>query len=52
MKQKRPLDTQLSLKLPASYKTAIKELAVEYEVSESTIVRWALRDYIEKVNKQ
>jgi hypothetical protein len=41
-------DAQMVIKLPESVKALVKEQATANEVSEATIVRWALADYFAK----
>lgn len=41
-------DAQMVVKLPASAKALVKTVADKEEVSEATVVRWALAEYFER----
>jgi hypothetical protein len=47
-KRTRLHDAQMVVKLPASAKALVKEVAGKEDVSEATIVRWALAEYFER----
>ncbi|WP_330242002.1 ribbon-helix-helix protein, CopG family [Streptomyces sp. NBC_00525] len=41
-------DTAINLKIPGEVKDRLEQVAKDQEVSMSTIIRWALADYLEK----
>lgn len=47
-KRARVHDAQMVIKLPAQVKALVAEQATANDVSEATIVRWALADYFQR----
>lgn len=47
-KRIRVHDAQMVIKLPHAVKRLVKEASISNDVSEATVVRWALADYFEK----
>lgn len=48
----KPDKVFLNSEMPISLAQAVKDLAAQKGISASAVVRWALRDYLSKLDKQ